>query len=419
MANPDTAAPATSPARPKRQTGLLSGLGFVYLAVMATYAALAVSLVPNQVQAIDAADKVGNLAIVNTIAAVVTIFFQPIAGALSDRTRSRFGRRAPWMVLGAVIAALFLLGLGASSSIPFIAIFLVLAQAGLNTVNGPASAIVADRFDRSRRGIASAVTGVGTMIGFGVGVGIAGALANDLGLGYLVFGVLVLVAVLVFVLTNPDAPSTDLEKPAFRWGRFVRGFWVNPRKNPDFAWAFGARFAMILAYQSVQSYLLYILRDHIHVSDAASNGLATLITAAMLGSALVTTFLGGVLSDKVGRRKPFVIVASLFMAVALVFPVISPTVGAMFALAVVFGVGYGAYLSVDLALMTEVLPDAGRSAARDMGILNVATNVPQALTPVVAWLLITYIGGYTALFIAGIVFCVVGALTILPIKSVR
>ena len=419
MANPDTAAPATSPARPKRQTGLLSGLGFVYLAVMATYAALAVSLVPNQVQAIDAADKVGNLAIVNTIAAVVTIFFQPIAGALSDRTRSRFGRRAPWMVLGAVIAALFLLGLGASSSIPFIAIFLVLAQAGLNTVNGPASAIVADRFDRSRRGIASAVTGVGTMIGFGVGVGIAGALANDLGLGYLVFGVLVLVAVLVFVLTNPDAPSTDLEKPPFRWGEFVRGFWVNPRKNPDFAWAFGARFAMILAYQSVQSYLLYILRDHIHVSDAASNGLATLITAAMLGSALVTTFLGGVLSDKVGRRKPFVIVASLFMAVALAFPVISPTVGAMFALAVVFGVGYGAYLSVDLALMTEVLPDAGRSAARDMGILNVATNVPQALTPVVAWLLITYIGGYTALFIAGIVFCVVGALTILPIKSVR
>jgi MFS family permease len=106
------------------------------------------------------------------------------------------------------------------------------------------------------------------------------------------------------------------------------------------------------------------------------------------------------------------------MAVSLAIPLISPTVAGMFALAATFGLGYGIYMSVDSALMNEVLP-AAEAAGKDLGILNIATTLPQALTPMIVWALIAITGSYTSVFVAGIVFAIVGALSVLPIRSVR
>ena len=138
----------------------------------------------------------------------------------------------------------------------------------------------------------------------------------------------------------------------------------------------------------------------------------------MLVGALLTAFVTGKMSDLSGRRKVFVIAASLVMAGSLVIPLLSPSVAGMFGLAAVFGLGYGVYLSVDAALMNEVLP-AQEAAGKDLGILNVATTLPQAMTPVVVWALLTITGSYVAVFIAGIVFAVADALSVLPIRSVR
>ncbi|MGF2949569.1 MFS transporter [Microbacterium alcoholitolerans] len=198
----------------------------------------------------------------------------------------------------------------------------------------------------------------------------------------------------------------------------LREFLVDPRHYPDFWWAFAGRFLLILAYQSVQSYLLYILRDYIGVSDADSTALSTPLTAVMLVGALATAFLTGKLSDRMQRRKAFVIVASVVMAASLAIPLFAPSIGGMFALAVTFGLGYGVYMSVDSALMNEVLPKA-EAAAKDLGILNIATTLPQAMTPVIVWALIAVTGSYTAVFVAGIVFALAGALSVIPIRSVR
>ncbi|MHA7987450.1 MFS transporter [Rathayibacter sp. CAU 1779] len=410
------AEPVVAYAHPRR---LLVWLFLLNAVLLSCYAAFIVIFVPNQVQNIDPAQKVGNLAIVTTSASIVTIFVQPLIGAFSDRTRSRLGRRAPWVLLGASGGAIFMLLLAGSATVVWITVFYVLVMILLNVLNAPIPAIITDRVPVRGRGVASAVLAMGTLVGMGVGVIVAGYFAELIGIGYGLFAALVLLAAFGFVVFNRDFSSTDAQRTPFSWRAFFAGFWVSPRKHPDFAWAFAARFLMILAYQGVQSYLLYILRDHIHLSIDASNSFAGVLTVVQLAGALVSTYASGKLSDRVQRRKPFVIAASLIMAAALAVPLVWPTAAGMVVLAALFGFGYGVYLSVDLALMTEVLPAEGTSSGRDLGILNVATTLPQALTPLVAWALISVTGGYASIFVAGIVFAVLGSAAILPIKSAR
>ncbi|MCR2813835.1 MFS transporter [Microbacterium sp. zg.Y1090] len=408
-----------SPALPRTtDRRLLTWMFVMNAALLTCYAGFMVIFIPDQVQQIDPANKVGNLALVMTASSIGAIIIHPLIGAFSDRTRSRFGRRAPWMVISAATAAIMMVLLSGAADLWTLGVYWVLVMLALNALATAQAAIVPDRIARERFGAASGVLAMGTFLGMGLGVAGAGIFINSLGVGYATFGGMILIAALLFTVFNRDFSSRDMEVAPFRWKAFFSSFWVDPRSYPDFWWAFAGRFLLILAYQSVQSYLLYILRDYIGVSDEASTALSTPLTAVMLVGALATAFAVGKLSDRLARRKVFVIIASLIMGSALVIPLLSPTVAGMFALAAVFGLGYGIYLSVDAALMTEVLPTA-QAAAKDLGILNIATTLPQALTPVVVWALISLTGSYTAVFTAGIVCAVAGALSVLPIRSVR
>ncbi|WP_235500393.1 MFS transporter [Leifsonia sp. Root227] len=407
---------ASSPSATRR---LLPSLAVTSLVLFATYSGLIAVLLPNQVQAIDPANKVGNLAIVTTVSFVFTLFAQPIVGAFSDRTRSRLGRRAPWMIIGAAVGAVFLAGLGSLSSIVWITVFWVIIQVALNALQGPLSAITPDRFPRSRRGVASAMVGVGTMAGGTIGVLVAGQLAANVGVGYTVFGAAVLVLTLAFVLLNRDFSSKDAVHPPFSWKQFLSGFWINPRTNPDFAWAFAARFLFILGYFVTFGYQLFILTDYIGMSIGQANSTIGLLSLASLVTTVVSISLAGWLSDKLGRRKVFIYAASALMVVGLSIPLIAPNVTGMLVMSAVNGFGFGLYMACDTALMTEVLPGGGTAAAKDLGILNIATNIPQALSPTIAAVLIGAAGGYPALFIFGMVAVALAALVLIPIKSVR
>ena len=132
-----------------------------------------------------------------------------------------------------------------------------------------------------------------------------------------------------------------------------------------------------------------------------------------------TIAVSGWWSDKAGRRKVFIYAASVVMVVGLSMPLMMPNMTGMIAMSIINGFGFGLYMSVDAALMTEVLPGGGAAAGKDLGILNIATNIPQALSPAIAGLIITYFGGYSMLFVFAIVFSIIAALAIIPIKSVR
>ena len=413
------APPVGAPTSPPATRRLLPGLAVTSFVLFATYSGLISLLLPNQVLAIDEANKVSNLAIVTTVSFVFTLFAQPIVGALSDRTRSRLGRRAPWMILGAAVAAVFLVGLGSLSSIVWITVFWVVIQVALNALQGPLTAIVPDRFPRERRGVASAMVGIGTMVGGAGGVIVASMLAANLGLGYSVFGAAVLVVTLGFVLLNRDSSSKDATIAPWSWKAFLSGFWINPRRHPDFAWAFAARFLFILGYFVVVAFQLYILTDYLRLPVAEANATMVPLSLAGMVTTLVAITIAGWWSDRVGRRKVFIYAATAFMVVGLAFPLVMPNLTGMFIMALVNGFGFGLYMACDTALMTEVLPGGGAAAGKDLGILNVATNIPQAMSPAIAGLLIGMLGGYPALFVFGIVCVIAAAFVLVPIKSVR
>jgi MFS family permease len=178
-----------------------------------------------------------------------------------------------------------------------------------------------------------------------------------------------------------------------------------------------------MGYQAIVTYLLYILQDHIGLSQMRANAAIAALSSVTF-VALVASGLGsGLISDRIGRRKPLVFAASVVMAAAVAMPLLFPSMPGMYAYALLIGLGYGAFMSVDLALMTEVLPKAtpGEDATgKDLGILTTAVNVPQILSPVLAAALLTVThNDYPLLFILAGGFVLAGAFFVLPIRSVR
>ena len=415
-------APPTPAAPEPRLRRMTFGLLMVYVAILAVNSAGNGILLPNIVAGIDEAGKIGNLAFVTTVAFVANIFAQPLAGAFSDATRSRFGRRAPWMVGGALLTSGFLLGLPLAQSVLAVAAVWLVVQVGVNALQAAATALVPDRYPPARRGGVSAMIGVGITIGNAVGVVVAGGTATQGHLPYIVLALLMVVVVGVFVVVNRDESSAHLPRERTTAKEFLRGFWVSPRQHPDFAWAFASRFLMVIGFYGAQTYGLYILRDYIGLSDAESNSFAATMGVVLLVGVLLSALVSGWLSDKVGRRKPFIVWSSVVMSIALAIPLVVPTTSGILAYAFLLGLGFGVYISIDLALMTEVLParlQGESSAGRDLAILGLATTLPQAMSPSIAAALVTVTGGYPALFVSGIVFVMLGAALVRPIKAVR
>src|SRR6476661_7755962 len=244
---PDTPPAADAPAAAAPKLRRMSfGLLLVYVAILAVNSGGAGILLPNIVARLDEASKIGNLAIVTTVAFIANIFAQPVAGALSDATRSRFGRRTPWMVGGALVTSGFLIGLPLAQSVLGVALVWLAVQVGVNAIQAAATALVPDRYPAARRGGVSAMIGVGITIGNAVGVVVAGGTASQGMVPYVVLAALVLVIIGGFVLVNREEPSTHLPRQRTGAKEFLRGFWVDPRKHPDFAWAFASRFLMVI-----------------------------------------------------------------------------------------------------------------------------------------------------------------------------
>ncbi|WP_223693619.1 MFS transporter [Leifsonia poae] len=387
------------------------------LGVFLIWGAVPGILLPHQVTLIDPdpVRKVANLAIVMTISAFAAMLAQPIAGQLSDRTRSRFGRRAPWIFLGALAGGLSLVGLAFANSIVGIAIAWVLVQVCYNFAQGPLSAVMPDRVPLSRRGTFAALSGIGLMVGALGGQIIGSLFFNSLAVGYLFFAAFSIVALTLFIVFNPDYSSKELPVEPFKLGDFLRTFWVSPRRHPDFFWAFTGRLLLYTGYFAVTGYQLFILTDYLGIKQPED--VIPLLGVLSLAGILISTVIAGPLSDKLGRRKIFVFISSVVTGLALVFPWVSPTFPAWMIMTFVSGLGFGMFQAVDTALMSQVLPSA-KSFAKDLGVVNIAATLPQTLAPAAAGAIVLTLG-YAGLFPVGIVLSILGAFAVWPIKAVR
>jgi MFS family permease len=377
-------------------------------------------LLPEQLEDIAGDDgKVGALGLVTGAGALVAVVATPLAGALSDRTTSRFGRRLPWLVGGALLGGLALVVLSRQSTVLGVLVGWAFAQAFLNAAYAGLTAEVPDHVPVAQRGTVSGWFGLPQAVGVVVGVALVTSFTTTVVAGYALVAVLVVLLVLPFAAVTRDPVLDRDSRPTLS---LARGWWIDPRRFPDFGWAWLTRFLISLGNALGTLYLLYFLRDKVHYEqlfpgESAEDGVLVLILIYAAG-AVATAVGGGMWSDRTGRRKPLVIVSSLVMAAGAVLLAIWPTWTASLVAAALLGVGYGVYMAVDTALVTEVLP-AAADRGKDLGIVNIANAAPQVLAPALAAPVVAGLGGYPMLYSLTALVTLAGAVLVLPIRSVR
>jgi MFS family permease len=395
--------------------GYIAAVVFANLAIMMAFFTPIQSLLPRLAQEVDPGSKEAALAWITGAGALAAIFFNPIAGALSDRTTSRLGRRRPWVLYGSVVGAVAMVGLGLPSSVAGIAIVWMVAQVAINSAYAGLTATVPDRVPVGQRGLVSGWIGLAQTLGVVLGVALVSFVVVALRPGLVLTAVLLVVLVLPFVLGTREARLEPEEREAFAFGPWVRGFWISPRLYPDFFWAWLTRFLMMLGNAMATLYLLYWLQDRVQYSDP-EQGQTVLIALYAVGTVL-TAVVFGILSDRAGKRKVFVIASTVVMAVAAVIMAFFPVFPAAMLAAVILGLGYGMYLGVDQALITQVLPRA-LDRGRDLGVINIANSAPQVLAPVIAAPIVTSATGYTGLYLLTAAVTLLSAVLVTRIRSV-
>lgn len=405
-------------------TGYLIGLGIASVAAYAASLGTAILTLQLKANELDPGNATTLLSIVSGVAGVFALIGNPVFGRLSDRTTSRFGRRRPFLVLGAV---LFLLGavicLVAANAAVLTAGWVVMTL-GLSSAQAAIGATIADQLAPERRGPASAVYGIAGGIGAVVGLFLAQLVAPSFAAMFLLPAAVASVGLIVFaaVLRDPRLPVEARPRTSIR--DVLSTFWVNPIRNSGYALAFGSRLLIFFAVAAVNGYQALYMIMQLHIPPAEVGQRVFLAGLVLAGISLLTAPLAGKASDKVGRRKPFVVASAVVFAVGLVLVARAQSFEEFLIGFAVLGLGQGVYFAVDFALVTQVLPNPDNTA-KDLGIMALANSLPSILVPAIAPALLA-IGtspdlpqNFSALFYAGAVAGLIGAVLIIPIRKVR
>jgi MFS family permease len=357
------------------------------------------------------------------LGALISLLVNPVAGLLSDRTTSQFGMRRPW-ILGGLAVGTVGLYLIASGGVAMVIVGWCVTQFGFNCLIPTLLAVLPDQIPERQHGRVSGILNAGFPVGVVAGVFTAQAVSPDMLAMFMLPGLVAAVLVVVFMLRLDDRRLSPADVAALDWRGFFGSFWISPRTAPDFCWAWLSRFLLFMGLATLMSYQVFYLLEKVGIAPAA-------IPEAMLKSTLVSTLttvlasvLGGWLSDRMARRRVFVLVSALIYGLGLAIIGASAQFDVFLWGIAVCGLGQGVYLAVDLALVAEVLPDKTGGAAKGIGIISLANNLPQSLAPAIApvFLAMGAVGAsrnYTALFVVAAIFALLGALAAVPIKGVK
>lgn len=354
----------------------------------------------------------------------VVVLTGPFLGMMSDRTRTRFGRRRPFMIGGMVLGMVSLFMMATAPSALLLGLGWVLAQLGWGQTLSALQIRTADRLPEQQRGRVAGLTGFATQIAPVLGVSIAGAFAGDALLLFFVPGILGAVLVLFFVVFLPEPDSRRMVLPELRVATVLRKLVFNPRRYPDFAWNWLGRFFFYFGLSLNTTFTAFFFAQRLGITVTEVAGVIAVLSLGGIVTTVVGALGGGFLSDKLKRRRVFVLLSGILFAAGAVTMALSPSLPLLVTGSLISGVGIGMFSAVDQALLLDVLPERDTDAGRFMGITGFATSVPQAVAPLIAplFLVIGATGGeknYTLLYLLAGVFTVIGGLLALRVRSVR
>jgi len=378
---------------------------------------VSLALKVNDLVGIDKAPE--NLALVTGVGSLLAMVSNPLFGRLSDRTTSRLGMRRPWMLVGLAGGAVGTLTVALAPGIGVVLLGWCIAQVFLNALLAAQSAILPDQVPVVRRGLVSGILGVCLPVASVAATYLVQAFDQTHLTMFLAPLVVGSVLVLVFVVRLADRRLDPACRPTWSLRELAGTFYVDPRAHPDFAWAFLSRFMLVMAYAFLVTYQAYYLLEHLGTDEADVPHQIYVATLLQSGVLAVVSPLAGRLSDRVGRRKVFVAAAAGVYALAMTTIAAAGTPTGYLVGMAVGGLGFGMYMAVDLALVVDVLP-ATASAAKDLGVLNVAGALPFAVAPALAPAILGVTGhSYAALYVVAAGCALAGAAAILPVRAAR
>jgi MFS family permease len=402
------------------------GSGFIVLYAMSYTGGSLLFLAPllvslalkvNDLVGIDAAPR--NLALVTGIGSLLSIVANPLFGRLSDRTTARVGMRRPWMVTGVLVGAAGTLVVAVASSMWVVLAGWCVCQVFFNATLAAQAAVLPDQVPSQQRGLVSGILGLSVPVASVAGTYLVQAFDQSTVLMFAVPCAVGGAAVLLFAWRLPDRRLTASDRPPWSLRELASTFYVDPRRNADFAWAFLSRFLLVMAYAFLVTFQAFFLLSQVGSSEEAVPRHVYLGTVAQSVALVLVAPVAGRISDRVGRRKVFVMAAAVIYATSLFVIASSHSLDGYLVGMGIGGVGFGMYMAVDLALVVDVLADP-LTAAKDLGVLNIAGALPFTLAPAVAPALLAVGGGsYAVLYTVAGAFALLGAAAILPVRGVR
>jgi len=370
---------------------------------------------------IDPEGKTVSYSIAAGVGTLTAVLANPFFGRLSDRTRSRFGRRRPWIAVGLVGTTVGACVIGFSDTFPLLLLGWILMQAFVNAAIAATLAIVADRVPDSQQGLVGSLSGAASAASMVLGVFFIQAFPTSIlaQIGLPVAVALVFAGALMAIFKD-DSPATEVT--SFGLKEFFGSFFVDPRREPDFSWLLLALFLLSCGLGVVATYTVYLLQDHLGVAEDA---LPDAITLSYVIPGIVAFAIGpaaGWLGDRMGRRMPLLLAAIVTGAagmavIATASSVPSFLIGVTLVTGVSAGIMMGSYIAFGIAAMRDK-----SAAARNLGVINIALTLPYSIVPFVAPVLLGIGGGttnYVALVVFGAVLMLLGAAPLLAIRSER
>ncbi|KQR89004.1 MFS transporter [Microbacterium sp. Leaf179] len=365
------------------------------------------------------------LGVITGIAQVVYLLISPLVGLWSDRTRSRWGRRTPFLFLGAGLGLTGLLLMGFAPNLLLVGCGWVLGMAGWSISGAAVQTLQADKLPDSQRGKVSALTNLMNQVAPILGIGIAYAVSSSTLLVFAIPGLIGAILIAVFPFVKPEGSSKALPAgAAVTLGSVVRSYGFDVRRYPDFSWNWLGRFIFFIGlyFNTTFGTFFYAQRLDLPVREVAG----VVASIGMLGVVAATggALLGGFLSDRLKRRRLFVAISAVVFVGGAVTEAFAWSLPQLIIGAVLMQLAIAIFATVDQAIIFAILPDRSE-AGRYMAVVAFAQKIPSAVAPLIAAAIISIgaIGAeknYTLLYLIGASFALVGGLMIVSkVKAVR